>query len=99
MNTYLYQTEDQLVITQQIISMKYIFRGWVVKNWTNVNQEASQIIEQVNKIIVKESVSFYSKSWVQRNEVFHNEDHYRSFIINWYKRVKKEMLKGNRPEM
>ena len=43
-----------------------------MKNWKNNNTETMQYL-QVNKIIVKESIKFYSKAWKYRNEAYYNE--------------------------
>ena len=55
--------------------------------------------EKMNKIIVKQSVSFYSKAWSSRNKVFHDEDKYRKYLTTWNKRIVQMINEGNKPEM
>ena len=42
--------------------MKYLFRGWVTKNWKNINGAQSEKVHEVNKILVRASVEFYSEA-------------------------------------
>ena len=57
------------------------------------------ILKEVNKIIVNNSVKFYSKEWIYRNEVFHKPEAYRVHVINWHQRLRKELIEGNRLEL
>ena len=86
-NTYLFSKDNEYNTTQHIIGMKMIFRGWVVKNWININQQTSISMKRINKIIVKRSVLYYSKSWKQRNEILHCPEIYRRYMIEWYKKI------------
>ena len=77
-NKYL-KLEDvpEYVTTQSIVGMKYVFRGWAVKNWRNVNEMQNKTMKRLNKMLVKECVKFYSKAWVHRNETLHNPDKHK----------------------
>ena len=56
------EPSGEYMTTQHVFGMKYIFRGWVVKCWRNVNDEQSDVMYKTNKIIVKQSVKFYSEA-------------------------------------
>jgi hypothetical protein len=96
---YLWQQEEGYVTTQQEVGMKYVFRGWVVMNWINVNHRQSHVMKQANKIIARKSVEFYSKAWSNRNECFHDKDRFRSHVVEWYERIVTCINEGNRSEM
>jgi len=98
-NTYIKNNNEELVTTQQLIGMDLIFKGWVMKNWLNVNQCQSVVMKNVNRIIVRKSVQFYSKAWMNRNELLHDEQKYRPHVIEWYERIRSAILNGNKPEM
>ena len=57
--------------------MKCLFRGWVTKNWRNVNERQSEAMRKINKILVRSSVVCYSDAWKQRNDVLHNPEYYK----------------------
>ena len=44
LRNYLHQKDEPLVTKQQVIGMKYVFRGWVVKNWLSLNDEQSHVL-------------------------------------------------------
>ena len=56
-------------------------------------------MKNVNRIIVRKSVQFYSKAWMNRNELLHDEQKYRLHVIEWYERIRSAILNGNKPEM
>ena len=68
--------------TQFIVGMKALFRGSIVKKWGDLDKGQDNAMKRMNKIVVKQLVVFYSKSWKQRNEVFHDKDDYRKFVID-----------------
>ena len=51
----------------------------------------------INKIIVKQSVLFYTEVQKYRNEVMHDPDKYRLFVIKWYEKVVESIERDNRP--
>ena len=59
--TYIMGVQNEYVTMQCAIGMELIFKGWVVKNWFDVQQKQCFTMGKVNKIIVKQSVVFYSK--------------------------------------
>ena len=42
---------------------------------------------------------FYSKAWQYCNEVLHDKDKYREHVIEWYRRLNKEIERGQKPIM
>ena len=53
----------------------------------------------LNKLILKQSITFYLEAQRHRNEVRHDPGKYREFIHNQYKNVKEMIEKDNRPEV
>ena len=85
--------------TQQVVGMELIFKGWVMKNWLNVQQEQEHVTKKLNRIIVKCSVIFYSRAWIHQNEIMHDTGKYREYVIEWYKRLVEKIESGNKPSM
>ena len=65
----------------------------------NVQEIQPKRASQINKIIVKQSVLFYAEAWKNRNDIMHNQDNYRTFVIDWYNKVVALIERDNRPEM
>ena len=86
-------------ITQSIIRIGQIFRGWIVQNQVNVQEYQPKRISIINKIIVKQSVLFYTKAQRYRNEVMHDLAKYSLFVIDWYKNVVESIEQDNKPEI
>ena len=68
--------------TQALVGHDMLFRGFIVKDWFggNINQTK---YHNVNKIIVKESVTYYGKCWKDRNEVAANPTIRRDRKMIW----------------
>ena len=64
-----------------------------------MNQKHSHIIKKINKVIVKQSITFYSKAWVHRNEIIYDNRKYHEHMIEWYRRIVEEVEKGNKPSL
>ena len=97
--TYVMGAQNEYATTQHAIGMELIFKGWVVKNWFDVQQKQRFTTGKVNKIIVKQSMVFYLKAWKNRNDIMHNSGRYREHVIDWHKRLIKEIEKGNKPSI
>ena len=54
----------------------------MIKNWVDLEKIQDNVMKRMNKIVVKQCVLFYSKAWKQRNEVFHDSDNHRKFVID-----------------
>ena len=96
---YLHKEETEFKSTQNLIRIDLLFKGQVIKNWVNVNYEQSYVMKKVNKIIVKHSVMFYSKAWVHRNEILHDNEKYHEHIVKWYNNLVKEVENGDKPSV
>ena len=53
--------QNEYLEIQHIVGMKCVFRGQVVKSWSNASKVQTIEIKHVDKIIIKQSVLFYSK--------------------------------------
>ena len=67
------EEEDEFEICQQYIGMKELFRGYVVRNQKEANFNTTKYTE-LNKILVQNTVLFYNKCWLYRNEQYQNMD-------------------------
>ena len=85
--------------TQSIVGIEYLFRGWIVKNWNNVQEFQPRKVGIINKIIIKKSVLFYTQVQKYRNEVMHDSKKYRLFVIKQYEKVVESIEKDNRLQM
>jgi len=56
-------------------------------------------MKQVNRIIVRKSVEFYSRAWKNHNEILHDKQRYRQYMIEWYERIKSKIRNRNEPEI
>ena len=92
-------SQTEWLATQFIVSMKALFRGWIVKHWGYLEKRQNNVIKSIHKIVVKQCVAFYSKAWSQRNEVFHDSENFRKFVIEWHTPLKENIEHENRPEM
>lgn len=96
---YVHNKDAEFTTTQQLIGMDLLFKGWVVKNWLNVNQEQSYLMKKLNKILVKHSVMFYSKVWVHRNEILHDTEKCREHTLTWYNNLVVAVENGDKPSV
>ena len=76
-----------------------MFKGWIVKGWDDPRKEQSSDMRKVNIMLVKASVSYYSKSWVHRNEMLHNPEKYKEYVVQWHHRIVALLERSNRPVM
>jgi len=96
---YVMKEQNEYTTTQHVIGMDLLFKGWVVKNWLNVNNKQRHVMKRINKIIVKQSVIYYSKAWKNRNDVLHDTEKYREQVIDWHKRLVENIENSNKPSM
>ena len=81
-----------------IIEMKFLFRGYVTRDWFGTNF-ASDKYKECNKIIVKLCVKYYEAYWKNRNAALHNEVIQRNRIIEWYHNERRRALCSNYPQV
>ena len=82
---YVYNKDQNYITTQHVIDIELLFKGWVVKNWLNMQDEQWLETKQMNKVVVKISMMFYSKVWQHRNEVLHDNRKYHEYVIEWHR--------------
>ena len=56
-------------------------------------------MKKINKVIVKQSITFYSKAWVYWNEIMHDNGKYCKYMIEWYRLIVEEVEKGDKSSM
>ena len=79
--------------------MKYLIRGWATQNWKNAYNVQSEMMHEINKILVRNSVVFYSEAQRQRNEMLHDPKCSKSHALNQCENAKNVIMQENRPEM
>ena len=84
---------------QHVIGMELLFKDWIVKNWLNMQDEQWLETKQMNKVVVKISVTFYSKVWQHQNEVLHDNGKYSKYVIEWHRQLNDEIEKGYKLNM
>ena len=77
-------------INQEILGMRNLFRGIVVKSWIGNNFETS-VDHEHNKSIVKESVKCCNECWLDRCNVLHDEEEQKKRLSQWNKNLFDEM--------
>ena len=65
-----FDDDGQLCTNQHKIGMKILFRGMIVKEWVDNNQNEIDYLEH-NKGIVKSCVHFYHEFWKTRCAELH----------------------------
>ena len=75
---------------QGLLGMYALFRGFVVKNWTEDNKTTTKF-QKFNKIIVKQSTEFYFKRQTERNKIIHEPLMQKEVLTKRVIRLKKEV--------
>ena len=97
---YILVENKEFITTQHLIGMKMLYRGWVVKNWMNIEERNTTTkMKKMNKVLVKQSVIFYSKAWAHRNKILHDQETYRKYMIDWYQNIKIMIEISDKPDM
>ena len=76
-------------MNQELLGTRNFFHGTVVKNWKG-NEINESIDFKHNKLIIKESVSFYHKCWINRCEILHDDDEQKKRLSKWCKNALKK---------
>ena len=84
--TYLKDRNDNPKTTQSIISIKNIFRGYIIIDWFDTSNTIKYRI--ANKIIVKACILFYNICWAQWNKITYSKEKKHEFLIKWYRKSK-----------
>ena len=70
---------NQYQTNQRQIGFQNLFRGIVVKNWTDHNLDY-----KYNKIIVYETVTHYHTCWKERCSLLHDDTIQRERLVSWH---------------
>ena len=62
--------KEQPKSMQGLLGMHALFRGFVIKDWTEDNKTIIKF-RKFNKIIVKQYMEFYFERWTERNKIIH----------------------------
>ena len=46
-----------------------IFKGFIIRNWFGKNKVSKY--RKWNKVMIKQSIEFYQKCWMERNKVYY----------------------------
>ena len=84
---------------QHIIGLKHAFRGWIVKNQKNINEDQTLALKRINKIIVKQSNLFYSQVWQHRNDMSYNPQKCKEHVKMWHENVVQKVENSDKPEI
>ena len=82
--------EEEYTTNQQMIGMRYLFRGFIVKTWKGVNFTEKKY-RNLNKIVMHHCVIYYKKCWDHRNKSYHDEAIQRQRVLKWYSKVKEQI--------
>ena len=85
--------ETECYTNQQLIGIKALFRGVIVKEWVAVNNENINYHE-CNRKIVKSCIRFYHDCWKERCEALHKDDKQKEALEEEIKNMKEEANKG-----
>ena len=56
-------------------------------------------MHEIIKVIVRHSVKLYAKGWQHLNDIMNDPVKHRSFVIDWYEKIKDLILAENRRDM
>ena len=89
---YLNQDKDYHSVTRQsIISINQLFRGWIVRNWHDINEPQPKKMHILSKLIIKWSAKLCSEAWRHRCDIQHNPNKYEEFMHNQHKNAKEKL--------
>ena len=79
--------EEEYETNQYHVGMSELFRGYVVLDWKDANFDCRKY-SKLNKIIVRNSVTFYNECWKDRNESMHDEQKQKERLRKWFEKEK-----------
>ena len=80
--------EAEYETNQQYVGMTELFRGYVVKNWMEVNMNTKKY-RYLNRILARECVHYYDRCWKHRNQIMHDPIKQKERMKRWYEKEKK----------
>ena len=90
-----FNEESNFWTNHQVLVMRDIFRGVVVKSWVALLLERLNFIACDN-IITLEVVKFYSEYWRERCKALHTPEYEKSSLNNKIKQIKIDAAKGDK---
>ena len=70
------------ITIQYKIRYKYLFRGFIIKDWYGEDKQCNQYVLQ-NEMIVKECVQYYYEYQITRNEIYYNPRKQNEILKKW----------------
>ena len=85
--------ETEYYANQQLIGIKALFRGVIVKEWVAVNND-NMNYHEYNRILVKSCMQFYHNCWKERCEELHKDNMQKEILEEEIKNMKEEANNG-----
>ena len=80
------ESYNYFITAQKEIRFKFIFRGFILKDWIDVLTNCRKY-SLYNEVIIQESIKFYVLCWEDRNMIYHSEKIQRELLIKQYKAI------------
>ena len=81
---------------QSLIGFKYLFRGYIVKSWYELDSEETKYTVY-NKMFVKECVRFYNDCWKSRCDLASVEKHVKDKLLLQVETIKRKYDSTTKP--
>ena len=80
---------NYFITAQKEIGFKFIFRGFILKDWINALTNCRKYSLH-NEVIIQESVKFYALCWEDRNRIYHSKKIQRELLTKQCKAMQEE---------
>jgi len=85
--------EENFWTNQQVLGMREVFRGIVVRDWVAMPIECIDFTP-CNKVLIKKALNFYSECWNNRCVVMHSPEVRKQHLRKDIKAIKLEAISG-----
>ena len=89
---------DDFETNQQVIGMKYLFRGFSIKAWKRTNVDENKHTT-CNRIVNQHCMNYYYKCWKDRNEKLHDKELQKKRLIEQQQKESAKTLEGQHPHV
>ena len=89
-----FNEEENFWTNQQILGMREVLRGIIVKDWASMQLE-SMDFSQCNKVLIKNTVDFYFEYWRNRCMVLHAPESIKQHLRKETQAIKLEVISGS----
>ena len=89
-----FNEEENFWTNQQVLGMREVLRGIVVKDWVAMPVECIDFT-QYNKVLIKKAVVFYCECWNNRCVVLHSPEVRKQYLRKEIKAIKLEAMSGS----